>query len=117
MLLKNRVGISPKKTSASVLLSALFIFLSLFALSFIGINIPGFPAPGVVTELHFNEGAGTTTADASGNGHIGTLVNGPTWGPGKYGQGLNFNGTNSYVNIADHADYTLTPTQSYSWSA
>jgi glutamine amidotransferase PdxT len=117
MLLKNRVGISPNQTSAPALLSALFIFLSLFALSFIGKNFRGFPATGVVTELHCDEGTGTTTADASGNGHTGTLVNGPTWGPGKYGQGINFNGTNSYVNIADHTDYTLTPTQNYTWSA
>ncbi|MBS4027752.1 MAG: tandem-95 repeat protein [Ignavibacteriales bacterium] len=27
----------------------------------------------------FDEGSGTTTADASGNGNTGTLVNGPTW--------------------------------------
>ena len=71
MLLKNRVGISPNQTSAPALLYALFIFLSLFALSFIGKNFRGFPATGVVTELHCDEGTGTTTADASGNGHTG----------------------------------------------
>ncbi|HET6994681.1 MAG TPA: Ig-like domain-containing protein, partial [Chitinophagaceae bacterium] len=75
------------------------------------------PAAGVMTELLFNEGTGTTTADGSGNNHTGTLVNGPVWGAGKYGQGLTFNGTNSYVNIADHADYTLNPAQNYTWSA
>jgi len=70
----------------------------------------------VVTELLFNEGTGTTTADGSGNNHTGTLVNSPVWGAGKYGQGLTFNGTSNYVNIADHADFTLDPTQSYTWS-
>jgi hypothetical protein len=45
----------------------LFIFLSFFALGFSGINWPPQnPAPGVVAELLFNEGTGTTTADGSG---------------------------------------------------
>jgi hypothetical protein len=71
----------------------------------------------VVTELLFNEGTGTSTADGSGNGHTGTLVNSPVWGAGKYGQGLTFNGTTNYVDIADHTDYTLDPAQNYTWSA
>jgi len=33
---------------------------------------------------HFNEGTGTTTSDASGNGHNGTLVNNPTWVTGYF---------------------------------
>jgi len=74
------------------------------------------PAPGVTAELLFNEGTGTTTTDGSGNNHPGTLVNSPVWGAGKYGQGLTFNGTSSYVNIADHTDFTLDPAQSYTWS-
>ncbi len=94
-------------------ISLLFIFFSIVTLNFSEFN----PAPGVNTELLFNEGTGTTTADGSGNEHNGTLVNSPVWGAGKYGQGLTFNGTNNYVNIPDHSDYTLTPTQSYSWSA
>jgi len=117
MLSKNHAGTTPTKIGAFTPLSGTFIFLSVFALSFIGMHISDAPAPGVVTELRFNEGMGTTTADASGNAHNGTLINGPTWGPGKYGQGINFNGTNNYVNIADHADYTLNPAQNYTWSA
>ena len=31
--------------------------------------------------------------------------------------GVTFNGTSSYINIADHNDFTLDPTQSYTWSA
>ena len=40
------------------------------------------PAPdetGLVAYWPFDEGTGTETADASGNGHTGTLVNGPLW--------------------------------------
>src|SRR5258706_5577114 len=94
-----------------------FVLGSFFTLSFIGINPNLPPATGVNTELLFNEGTGTTTTDGSGNSHTGTLVNSPVWGAGKYGQGLTFNGTNNYVNIADHADYTLDPALSYTWSA
>ena len=67
--------------------------------------------------LPLNEGTGTTAADISGSNHPGTLTGSPTWGAGKYGQGLTFNGTSNYVNIADHNDFTLDPTQSYTWSA
>lgn len=71
---------------------------------------------GVTTELRFNEGSGTIAADQSGNNHPGTLVNGPTWVQGKQGQALGFDGEDDYVNIADHPNFTLSPTQSYTWS-
>jgi hypothetical protein len=117
MLSKNRVWTVRLQHSTLKLFLRTFIFLSVFSLSFINkTNAPGAPAPQVVTELHFDEGSGTTVADASGSGHNATLVNGPTWGAGKYGQGINLDGTNDYVNIPDHADYTLNPAQSYTWS-
>ncbi len=71
----------------------------------------------LIAAFPLNEGSGTTVADISGNNHNGTLTNSPTWGAGKYGQGLTFNGTSSYINIPDHNDFTLDPTQSYTWSA
>jgi hypothetical protein len=70
----------------------------------------------LLTAINFNEGTGTNAADLSGNNHNGTLTSSPTWTTGKYGQGVNFNGTSSYVNIADHNDYTLDPAQNYTWS-
>jgi Concanavalin A-like lectin/glucanases superfamily/Bacterial Ig-like domain/Secretion system C-terminal sorting domain len=33
------------------------------------------------------------------------------------GQGLTFNGTTNYVSTPSHADFNLSPTQSYTWSA
>src|ERR1043166_8900457 len=93
--------------------TGIFVFLSLLTLSFTGFNSDAPPASNVNTELRMNEGTGTATADGSGNSHNGTLTNGATWTTGKYGQGINFDGVNDYVNIADHADFTLDPTQSY----
>jgi fibronectin type 3 domain-containing protein len=49
-----------------------------------------------------DEGTGTTTADSSGNGDNGTLVNSPTWTTGRVAPGaLVFNGTNTYVSVAN----------------
>ena len=56
--------------------------------------------PNLLAAYGFNEGGGTTTADASGNGNMATLV-GATWTTGKYGQGLAFNGSNQYVTGTD----------------
>jgi hypothetical protein len=64
--------------------------------------------PSLVAAYSFNEGTGTTTADASGHGNAGTLSN-ATWVQGKYGGGLKFTGAaNSYVSIPDAAGLDLT---------
>jgi PKD repeat protein len=65
-------------------------------------------APALVAAYAFNEGAGTTVTDASGNGHTGTIVN-ATWATaGKYGDALSFNGTNAMVTIPDASSFHLT---------
>jgi hypothetical protein len=50
----------------------------------------------------FNEGSGTTTVDASGNGHTGT-INGATWVTTgcKFGACLSFTGTGHNVTVPD----------------
>ena len=45
----------------------------------------------------FNEGAGTTVADSSGNGHNGAINGNPVWAAGKLGGALQFDGTGDYV--------------------
>ena len=63
---------------------------------------------GLVAAYAFNDGAGTTVADASGNGRTGTTAN-TTWSTtGKYGGALSFNGTSSRVTVADAASLHLT---------
>ncbi len=53
----------------------------------------------LVAHWPFDEGAGLTAYDSSGNGNNGTLVNGPTWETGKVAGALNFDGSDDYVNI------------------
>jgi hypothetical protein len=66
------------------------------------------PAPGLVAAYGFNEGSGTVVNDASGNGHNGT-INAATWTTsGKYGNALNFNGSNALVTINNAASLQLT---------
>ena len=57
------------------------------------------PASPLVLALYlpFDEGAGATAYDGSGNGRNGTLVNGPAWVAAKVGGGLQFDEFNDYV--------------------
>ncbi|HEY2461274.1 MAG TPA: LamG-like jellyroll fold domain-containing protein [Candidatus Acidoferrum sp.] len=62
---------------------------------------------GLVAAYSFNEGSGTSVADASGNSNTGTIV-GATWTTqGKFGNALVFNGTSSRVVINDAASLHL----------
>jgi len=58
---------------------------------------------GVVGSWHFDEGSGTTVKDTSGNNHNGT-INSATWVDGKFGEALNFDGSNDYVDLGDILD-------------
>ncbi|HEY7118821.1 MAG TPA: Ig-like domain-containing protein [Tepidisphaeraceae bacterium] len=65
-------------------------------------------AAGPVAAYAFNEGAGTTVADASNTGNTGTITGGTWTTTGKFGNALSFNGTNSWVTVADSASLHLT---------
>ena len=53
---------------------------------------------GLVGYWNFDEGSGTTAADASGFGNTSTLTNGPKQVIGQVGQGLSFDGIDDMVN-------------------
>ena len=53
---------------------------------------------GLVAAYSFDEGSGSVLADASGNGHDGT-ISGATWTSGHDGGALSFNGTNASVDL------------------
>jgi glucose/arabinose dehydrogenase/fibronectin type 3 domain-containing protein len=72
---------------------------------------PDAPAtpPGLVGAWGFNEGAGTTAADASGSGNPGTLQGGTAWSAnGRYGGAVSFNGSTGLVRVEDSASLDLT---------
>ena len=63
---------------------------------------------GLAAAYAFDETSGTTAADASGHAIVGTLINGPTFATGKYGNALNLDGVNDYVNLGNPAALQLT---------
>jgi fibronectin type 3 domain-containing protein len=63
---------------------------------------------GLVAAYGFDEGSGSSTADQSGNGNVGSL-SGTLWSTsGKFNNALSFNGSSARVNIADSATLRLT---------
>ena len=60
----------------------------------------------------FDQGAGTTAIDGSGNNNSGTL-NGATWAAGKTGAALNFNGAGASVDFGSPA--ALANLGSFTW--
>ncbi|MGH2473796.1 MAG: LamG-like jellyroll fold domain-containing protein, partial [Candidatus Limnocylindrales bacterium] len=55
-------------------------------------------AVGLVAAYAFDEGAGVSVADGSGNGNVGT-VTGATWTRGRYGSALRFDGAHDLVRV------------------
>ena len=65
------------------------------------------PPTGLVAAYGFNEGAGTTVADASGNGNTGT-ISGATWSDaGTLRGALSFNGASSLVRVPSSASLNV----------
>src|SRR5947207_11028385 len=85
-----------------------YAFLVIHAATvFVGVS-PSSAQTGIVAAYAFNEGAGTTVIDASGNNNTGTL-SGATWTTaGRYGNALVFNGTNASVTVPNAASLGLT---------
>lgn len=70
---------------------------------------------GLVGYWKLDETSGTTAADSSGNGNTGTLTNGPTWVTGKIGNGLDFDGSNDYVDASAGSSLKINGPQSMSF--
>jgi len=57
---------------------------------------------------HFDEGAGNAIADETANGNDGTIGGNPVWmTPGKFGNALEFNGSDDYVTMPDDAVFDV----------
>jgi fibronectin type 3 domain-containing protein len=61
---------------------------------------------GLVAGYTFDAGAGTVATDLSGNGNNGT-ISGATWVAGKFGGGLQFNGSGAVVQIPASASLNV----------
>jgi hypothetical protein len=55
--------------------------------------------------LGFNEGQGTVTTNVTGNDD--PTINGAKWAKGYFGYGLDFNGADDYLSIADSANINM----------
>ena len=62
---------------------------------------PAQSAAGLVAGYAFNEGSGTTAADASGSGLTGTLTNGAGWGTGRNAGAVLLDGVNDFVELGE----------------
>ena len=76
----------------------------------------GLVIPNLVAHWTFDEGTGTTVADATGNGHTGTATGSPTWETGWSGSCMNFDGTDDFVTVADHASLNFGADQDFTIS-
>jgi hypothetical protein len=78
---------------------------------------------GLVALWHFDEGSGTTTADATGHGYTGILTNSPQWvnstAPVVFsslaGSALSLNGANQFVAVAQTNDLNAYPLTVTAW--
>ena len=69
---------------------------------------PPTPSSGLVAAYGFNEGAGSTVSDASGNGNHGTRSGAQWTNSGRYGKALVFDGVNDWVTVSDAPSLDLT---------
>ncbi|HYH01113.1 MAG TPA: LamG-like jellyroll fold domain-containing protein [Terriglobales bacterium] len=86
----------------------LFTVLSFCLLFWLSTTAFSQNTPGLVAAYGFNEGAGNSITDVSGNGNNGT-ISGAIWNTsGRYGAALSFNGSTSRVNVPDSSSLDLT---------
>jgi hypothetical protein len=88
----------------------------IYLISFVSvINITGNVSADLVAHWKFDEGSGNVAHDTSGNGNDGTLIGNPQWVAGKIGGALEFNGTDSIIDIPYSPD--MTPSEGTTMSA
>ncbi len=79
----------------------IFFMLSFVLVLGLAISVSQGADPSLVSWWRFEEGSGTTAYDSSGNGLDGELVGGVTWTQGRFGGGIELDGTSGYVSVPD----------------
>lgn len=74
----------------------------------IAVTVSNTESPGLIAAYGFNEGSGTTVFDASSSNNNGVIENAVWTTAGRFGSALSFNGTSSWVTVADAASLDLT---------
>jgi len=87
----------------NILLVSMFLCLIIIISSIYAVLLPlrtnkPTESPGLIGYWPLNEGSGTSTLDASGNGNT-AQINGATWTTGRLGNALSFNGSSDTVNV------------------
>ena len=89
-----------------------YAFVALLAFGLLAAPAQNAQPSDLVAAYAFNEGSGSTVADLSGNGNVGTL-SGASWTTaGKFGSALAFNGSSARVRVEDSASLDLTSAMS-----
>lgn len=86
-----------------------FVVLGVLSLTLATVEVAAQgPTNGLVAAYSFDEGAGTTVTNVSGNGNTG-VISGATWTTeGRFGSALSFDGVNGWVTVNDAASLVLT---------
>lgn len=77
----------------------------LFAIT--SLSIANVAEDGLVAYWPFDEAKGKEAIDVTGNGHDGEFAGAPKWVDGKFGTGLEFDGEDDYVIVADDAAFAI----------
>jgi chitodextrinase len=73
------------------------------------------PTTGLVAAYAFDEGAGSTAGDASGNGKSGSIV-GAAWAVGRFGRALSFDGIDDRVDLTPLGTFYKTAFTYEAWA-
>ena len=71
------------------------------------LSIANVAEDGLVAYWPFDEGKGKEVIDVTGNGHDGEFNDDPKWVDGKFEAGLEFDGVDDHVIIADDPDFAI----------
>lgn len=99
-----------------LLLAVVFVFLAIPARAPVMLSVSSIQF-GLAGRWTFDENAGTTANDISGNANTGTLGGGtlPNWTTGHHGYALNFDGLSGYVGCGNGASLRPTNITIASW--